>query len=42
MKAYEGAWNGNLTNTLLFTGGLFIWAIVCFLIGNARFSKRFA
>ncbi len=42
MKALEACWSGNLINTLLLTGGMLIWAVVFFMIGNARFKKRFA
>ena len=42
MSAIESAWKGDLENTLLYTGGMLILAIIFFVIGNARFKKRFA
>ncbi len=42
MKALEACWSGNLVNTLLLTGGMFVLAAAFFMIGNARFKKRFA
>ena len=42
MQALEAAWGGNLGNTLLLTGGMLVWALVFFLVGNTRFKKRFA
>jgi ABC-2 type transport system permease protein len=42
MRALESCWSGNLVNTLLLIGGMIIWAIVFFLIGDSRFKKRFA
>ena len=42
MSAIESAWRGELENTLLFTGGMFVLATVFFAIGNTRFKKRFA
>ena len=42
MQALEAAWGGNLGNTLLLTGGMLVWSLVFFLVGNARFKKRFA
>lgn len=42
MNALESAWKGNPMNTLLFTGGMLILAVIFFTIGNARFKKRFA
>jgi len=42
MKSIENAWNGNLTHTLLYAGGMFVWALVLLLIGNRRFSQRYA
>ncbi len=42
MSAIESVWKGNLENTLLYTGGMLILAIIFFVIGNARFKKRFA
>jgi ABC-type Na+ efflux pump permease subunit len=42
MQALEAAWGGNLGNTLLLTGGMLVWSLVFFLVGNTRFKKRFA
>lgn len=42
MSAIESVWRGDLVNTLLFTGGMFVLATVFFAIGNTRFKKRFA
>lgn len=42
MQALESAWGGDLSNTLLLTGGMLVWALVFFLVGNTRFKKRFA
>ena len=42
MSALQAAWSGNLVNTLLLTGGMLVWALVFFLVGNGRFKKRFA
>jgi ABC-2 type transport system permease protein len=42
MRALEACWAGNPVTTLLMTGGMLIWAVVFFMIGNARFKKRFA
>ena len=42
MNAIESAWKGDLENTLIYTGGMLILAIIFFVIGNARFKKRFA
>ncbi|MBG0770978.1 MAG: ABC transporter permease [Anaerolineaceae bacterium] len=42
MNALQACWEGNLVNSLLFTGGMLAWALVFFLVGNARFNKRFA
>jgi ABC-2 type transport system permease protein len=42
MNAIESAWKGDLKNTLIYTGGMLILAIIFFVIGNARFKKRFA
>ena len=42
MRAYEAVWHGNITETLLFSAGMLIWAIILFTIGNLRFKKRFA
>jgi ABC-2 type transport system permease protein len=42
MNALQAAWNGDLTNTLLLTGGMLVWALVFFSVGNTRFKKRFA
>lgn len=42
MKSIEAAWSGNFQNTLLFAGGMLVWALVFFFIGNARFNRRFA
>jgi ABC-2 type transport system permease protein len=41
MKALESCWSGNAINSLLLTGGMIVWAVAFFLIGNARFKKRF-
>ena len=41
MNAIESAWKGDLENTLIYTGGMLILAIIFFVIGNARFKKRF-
>lgn len=42
MHALQASWEGDLVNALLLTGGMLVWALICFLIGNARFKKRFA
>jgi ABC-2 type transport system permease protein len=42
MQSLEAAWRGDLTHTLLLTGGMLVWALVFFLVGNGRFKKRFA
>lgn len=42
MSAIESAWKGDLENTLLYTGGMLVLAVLFFAIGNARFKKRFA
>ena len=42
MSAIESAWKGNLENTLIYTGGMLVLAVIFFTIGNARFKKRFA
>ena len=42
MNALKASWGGNLVHTLLYTGGMLIWAVVFFAIGTARFNKRFA
>jgi ABC-type transport system involved in multi-copper enzyme maturation permease subunit len=42
MKSIEAAWSGNPQNSLLYAGGMFVWAVVFFFIGNARFTRRFA
>jgi len=42
MHALQASWEGNLISSLLLTGGMLVWALVFFLIGNARFKKRFA
>ncbi len=42
MQSIEAAWSGNLQNSLIFAGGMLLWALVFFLIGNARFTRRFA
>jgi ABC-2 type transport system permease protein len=42
MRAYEAVWQGNVQQVLLFTAGMFAWAVILFLIGNSRFNKRFA
>lgn len=42
MKSIEAAWSGNLSQSLLFAGGMLVWAVVLFFIGNTRFNKRFA
>ena len=42
MQALEAAWSSNLGNTLLLTGGMLVWSLIFFLVGNARFKKRFA
>ncbi len=42
LKSIEAAWSGNLQNTLLFTGGMLVWAAIFFFIGNQRFTRRFA
>jgi len=41
MNAFRSAWNANPEQTLLFSGGMVLWSILCFVIGNARFKKRF-
>ena len=42
MSAIKSAWKGDLENTLIYTGGMLILAVIFFTIGNARFKKRFA
>ena len=42
MNALKASWSGNLANTLLYTGGMLIWAVFFLAIGTARFKKRFA
>lgn len=42
MNALQTSWRGDLVQSLLFSGGMLVWALVFFLIGNARFKKRFA
>ena len=42
MNALQASWEGNWVNALLFSGGMLVWALVFFLVGNARFKKRFA
>ncbi|MBG0770631.1 MAG: ABC transporter permease [Anaerolineaceae bacterium] len=42
MNALQTSWRGDLVQSLLFSGGMLVWALVVFLIGNARFKKRFA
>ncbi len=42
MAALQASWEGEFNRVLLYAGGLVVWAFVLFLIGNARFKKRFA
>lgn len=42
MRTLEYAWSGDLGKTLLFSGGMVVWTIVLFVIGNARIRKRYA
>jgi ABC-2 type transport system permease protein len=42
MHALQASWEGNTVNALLLTGGMLVWALIFFLVGNARFKKRFA
>ncbi len=42
MNALQTSWRGDFVQSLLFSGGMLVWALVFFLIGNARFKKRFA
>ena len=42
MNALQASWEGNWVNALLFSSGMLVWALVFFLVGNARFKKRFA
>lgn len=42
MHALQATWEGEMVSALLLTGGMLVWALICFLIGNARFKKRFA
>ena len=40
MNAFEASWKGNSVQTLLYTGGMLVLAVLFFAIGNARFKKR--
>ena len=42
MKSIEAAWTGNLINTLLYAGGMLLWSLIFYLIGNTRFTRRLA
>ena len=42
MHALQASWEGNMVSALLLTGGMLAWALIFFLVGNARFKKRFA
>jgi len=42
MNALQASWEGNGVSALLFSSGMIIWSLVFFLVGNARFKKRFA
>jgi len=42
MRTFEYAWSGNLGKTLLFSGGMLVWTIAFFMIGNARIKRRYA
>ncbi|MFW5713161.1 MAG: ABC transporter permease [Brevefilum sp.] len=42
MKSIEAAWTGNLMNSLLYAGGMLLWSLILYLIGNARFTRRLA
>ncbi|HEY9121547.1 MAG TPA: ABC transporter permease [Brevefilum sp.] len=41
MNAFEASWNSNAPQTLLYTGGMLILAVLFFTLGNTRFKKRF-
>ena len=41
MKSLESAFNNNLNQSLLFSGGMLLLAVLFFYIGNVRFKKRF-
>jgi ABC-2 type transport system permease protein len=41
MKSLESAFNNNQSQSLLYSGGMFLLTAIFLLIGNARFKKRF-
>ena len=42
MNAFRASWQGNWVQTLINTAGMLALAVAFFLIGNARFKKRFS
>jgi ABC-2 type transport system permease protein len=42
MNAFRSSWQGNWGQTLINTAGMLTLAVAFFLIGNARFKKRFS
>jgi len=41
MNAFEASWKGDGVQTLLYSAGMLVLAVLFFAIGNARFKKRF-
>jgi ABC-2 type transport system permease protein len=42
MQAIEYTWSANPEKALLFSGGMVVWSLVFFLVGNARIKRRYA
>ena len=41
MNAFRSTWNDKPEQALIFTAGVLLWSLLCFVIGNTRFKKRF-